>query len=475
MEPHRQPKSGQAMTRKPIGLLLAAVGFALLPQLGGGFAMAAPLPAPERIMGRVHLAQSASRATVREAQELLQKLGYDVGGADGVAGQRTRTAIRAFQADSGLPATGAISAALMSELRSVAAPIRVEPRRSRYGGAIDRAPLSAPPAIYPSPSSQALRPPIQQETPWPTPDANDNFNVITLPSQRAISPAVPGASPPPPPLSPQSQAAIAAAPLASASNQGAIAPPPPPLPPAQRLDLQSAPRPVAPPPIPTASNEPQLMAPAPPPLAAPGPPLLSPSPPPPPVSAPPPPPLDPITMSTAPPPSSPPPPPMAAPAPLVQQTLQRPVEQAPPPPTLALQQAEQPTAFAPQQTQPSPALPSTGLLASAPGFRDAGGPPALGLSGIEGQSWRFSDDNGAEMELIFEADGRVSGPAFAEAMRWSLEGGELWLVYETALGGRSARRGRLSGPNAMSGQGESNRRGPHGDFRRWSWRAVRVR
>lgn len=117
----------------------------------------------------------------------------------------------------------------------------------------------------------------------------------------------------------------------------------------------------------------------------------------------------------------------------------------------------------------------SGLLASAPGFRQPDGPAPLGLSGIAGQTWRFRDDNGGEMELIFEADGRVAGPAFAEAMRWSLEGGELWLIYETALGGRSARRGRLSGPNAMSGQGESNRQGAHGQYRRWSWQAVRVR
>lgn len=55
---------------------------------------------------------AASARQVREVQGRLAALGYDPGPADGVAGPRTRGAIRAFQADHGLPVTGEPSAAL---------------------------------------------------------------------------------------------------------------------------------------------------------------------------------------------------------------------------------------------------------------------------------------------------------------------------------------------------------------------------
>jgi peptidoglycan hydrolase-like protein with peptidoglycan-binding domain len=43
---------------------------------------------------------------VRHAQETLDELGYPVGGVDGELGPRTRTALRNFQRDKGLNATG---------------------------------------------------------------------------------------------------------------------------------------------------------------------------------------------------------------------------------------------------------------------------------------------------------------------------------------------------------------------------------
>ncbi len=468
MEQHRQPKGGAAMTRLSACLLMASAALVLMPQLGGREANAVPFAQPALTAGHMHQAQSASRATVREAQQLLGQLGYDAGGADGVAGRQTRTAIRAFQQDSGLPATGAISADLMAELRSVTAPVRVEPRRSRYSGASSASPPRAAPSAYPAPLSPSLQPPLQQDTPWPTPDVSDRFNVITLPAPTSSEAAPVQAAPPPLPV--QQPPVSAAAPRIP--DQAGFAPPPPPLPqpslpPAQGLSLSVAPP--APPPPPAAMRDAPVPTPS----------QLTPSPLPQPVSRPPPPPLAPITMDLAP---LPPMTVQAPPALSPEQKAVPPLQMAPPPP---LQPADPPRAFAPPPPSLPPSQPSqmqaartpanTGLLASAPGFRDAGGPPPLGLSGLEGQSWRFTDDNGAEMEVLFETEGRIAGPAFAESMRWSLEGGELWLLYETALGGRSARRGRLSGPNAMSGQGESNRKGPHGQFHRWSWRAVRVK
>lgn len=47
-----------------------------------------------------------SRAERRELQRLLNEQGYDVGKADGIIGSRTRSAIEAFQGESGLPVDG---------------------------------------------------------------------------------------------------------------------------------------------------------------------------------------------------------------------------------------------------------------------------------------------------------------------------------------------------------------------------------
>ena len=55
---------------------------------------------------------------VRALQRALAKLHYDPGPADGVLGPRTRAAIRAFQAASGLPSDGAMSPELYVEILS---------------------------------------------------------------------------------------------------------------------------------------------------------------------------------------------------------------------------------------------------------------------------------------------------------------------------------------------------------------------
>jgi peptidoglycan hydrolase-like protein with peptidoglycan-binding domain len=54
--------------------------------------------------------------SLRQIQQLLNARGFDAGPADGVIGNRTRTAIRAYQANYGLPVTGAPSASLQSHL-----------------------------------------------------------------------------------------------------------------------------------------------------------------------------------------------------------------------------------------------------------------------------------------------------------------------------------------------------------------------
>jgi TPR repeat protein/S1-C subfamily serine protease len=60
-------------------------------------------------------------AAVEDVQAQLAALGYDPGPADGVMGQRTRAAIRAFQADVGLPVDGQASDRLIAALSDAGA------------------------------------------------------------------------------------------------------------------------------------------------------------------------------------------------------------------------------------------------------------------------------------------------------------------------------------------------------------------
>jgi membrane-bound lytic murein transglycosylase B len=58
-----------------------------------------------------------SRVDVKDMQRLLAALGYDAGGSDGVIGPMTRTAIKAFQHKSLLPADGYPTMGLLERLR----------------------------------------------------------------------------------------------------------------------------------------------------------------------------------------------------------------------------------------------------------------------------------------------------------------------------------------------------------------------
>jgi hypothetical protein len=57
------------------------------------------------------------RPTVAETQRLLASLGYDAGPADGVLSPRTRHALRAFQRDRGMAATGRMTRRVAERLR----------------------------------------------------------------------------------------------------------------------------------------------------------------------------------------------------------------------------------------------------------------------------------------------------------------------------------------------------------------------
>lgn len=59
-----------------------------------------------------------SRATVRSVQSELNRIGYRVGKPDGVAGKKTRQAIRDFQQRNDLKVDGKVSRSLLAELRA---------------------------------------------------------------------------------------------------------------------------------------------------------------------------------------------------------------------------------------------------------------------------------------------------------------------------------------------------------------------
>jgi lytic murein transglycosylase len=62
-------------------------------------------------------AEAPSRDQVKEAQQLLQKLGHDVGKADGIIGAQTRAAVKAVQQQLGLPADSYPDPTFLAALR----------------------------------------------------------------------------------------------------------------------------------------------------------------------------------------------------------------------------------------------------------------------------------------------------------------------------------------------------------------------
>lgn len=70
----------------------------------------------------------ALRGLQREAQRHLNRLGYSVGGADGVWGRRSERGMRRFERDRGLSQSGALSAERIAALREAPTPERAEPQ-----------------------------------------------------------------------------------------------------------------------------------------------------------------------------------------------------------------------------------------------------------------------------------------------------------------------------------------------------------
>jgi membrane-bound lytic murein transglycosylase B len=71
----------------------------------------------ELSLGRDADNRGMTRPQAMELQQRLAHLGFDPGTADGVVGSRTRAAVRAYQAQSGLPADGYASVSLLERLQ----------------------------------------------------------------------------------------------------------------------------------------------------------------------------------------------------------------------------------------------------------------------------------------------------------------------------------------------------------------------
>jgi peptidoglycan hydrolase-like protein with peptidoglycan-binding domain len=78
-------------------------------RIAGGIGFKTPWPQASTIL---------SRTEILEVQESLTKRGFDAGPADGVAGEKTRAAIGAFEKTLGKATTGEATKAILEALRT---------------------------------------------------------------------------------------------------------------------------------------------------------------------------------------------------------------------------------------------------------------------------------------------------------------------------------------------------------------------
>jgi len=89
----------------------------------------APPPPPSRSERPVEPPSNARGGLVLDVQRELSVRGYYRSSLDGVSGPGTRSAVRAFQRDAGLPVTGIVDERLLAELRIVDTKIRADRQR----------------------------------------------------------------------------------------------------------------------------------------------------------------------------------------------------------------------------------------------------------------------------------------------------------------------------------------------------------
>jgi localization factor PodJL len=65
---------------------------------------------------KVNTEKARQTTQVRRAQQLLTEIGFDIGGADGSIGPRTKAAIISFERSNSLPETGRVNTDLIDRL-----------------------------------------------------------------------------------------------------------------------------------------------------------------------------------------------------------------------------------------------------------------------------------------------------------------------------------------------------------------------
>ena len=104
------------------------------------------------------------RSARQEVQEGLRAAGFDPGGADGMFGPRTRSAIRSWQSSVGSRATGYLDAAAVTSLRpSIAGQPTFRERELAGAAAASAVPRAPPPAVSAAQAAPQQAPPASAE------------------------------------------------------------------------------------------------------------------------------------------------------------------------------------------------------------------------------------------------------------------------------------------------------------------------
>lgn len=82
---------------------------------------APPPPSAPELATNVRLEVGSEGEQVRALQEILERLGYDPGGIDGIFGPNTRKAVVAFQRDRGLDPVGVVDQETATALNAAVA------------------------------------------------------------------------------------------------------------------------------------------------------------------------------------------------------------------------------------------------------------------------------------------------------------------------------------------------------------------
>ena len=98
---------------------------------------------PERLVPEIETTPDLTRSELIELQERLSILGYALGRADGIAGQRTEAAIRAYEKAEGLTISGLPTVLVLSELRKQVTIAELKNWRSNLAAQTKRVPAKS--------------------------------------------------------------------------------------------------------------------------------------------------------------------------------------------------------------------------------------------------------------------------------------------------------------------------------------------